>query len=76
MCNVLEAAQVITQFLPPYSPDFNPIEEAFSEVKSALKAMENEMYIVDDLNTIVCAAFATITKQDCIGWIRHAGYCV
>ena len=70
---LLEGTGVIMLYLPPYSPDYNPIEEAFAKVKSTLKAMETEMQHTDDIDMLVCAAFSTITTQDCIGWIRHAG---
>ena len=36
--DLIESTGALVQFLPPYSPDLNPIEEAFSKVKSALKA--------------------------------------
>ena len=71
--DTLNDAEVIVHYLPPYSPDYNPIEEAFSKVKSMLKAMEAEIQFGDDIDTIVLAAFATITKQDCMGWIRDSG---
>ena len=64
---------VIVQYLPPYSPDYNPIEECFSKVTSMLKAMEVEMEYYDDIDTIVLAAFSTISQQDCIGWINDSG---
>jgi transposase len=70
---LVEDTGVILLYLPPYSPDYNPIEEAFAKVKSTLKALETEMQHTDDIEMIVCAAFSTITTQDCIGWIRHAG---
>ena len=34
-----------------------------------MKSMENEMQVTGDVDTIVYAAFATITREDCIGWI-------
>jgi transposase len=49
---------VIVHYLPPYSPDFNPIEEAFAIVKRKL---------------LILSAFATISKEDCAGWIGNAG---
>ena len=70
---VLQDTGAIVHYLPPYSPDYNPIEEAFSKVKLMMKAMEVEMVLIDDIDTIVLAAFATISKQDCMGWIRNAG---
>ena len=71
--DTLHDAGVIAQYLPPYSPDYNPIEECFSKVKSMMKAMEVEMAFCDDIDTIVLAAFSTITQQDCIGWIHDSG---
>ena len=60
----------ITHFLPPYSPDYNPIELAFSKVKYMVKSMEMEMQTIE---TIVLAAFATITVSDCQAWIDNIG---
>ena len=64
---------VITHYLPPYSPDFNPIELAFSKVKYVMKSMEAEMQAINDLETIVLSAFATITPTDCQQWIHSIG---
>ena len=41
----------------PYSPDYNPVEEAFSKVKIVMKCMEVEMQALDDIDTIIYAAF-------------------
>ena len=54
--DVLHDASVIVQYLPPYSPDYNPIEECFSKVKFMLKAMEVEMEFYDDIDTIIPGA--------------------
>ena len=64
---------VITHYLPPYSPDYNPIELAFSKVKYVIKSMEMEMQAIYDIETIVLSAFATITPADCQGWINSIG---
>ncbi len=58
--------------LPAYSPDFNPIEEAFSKVKQFLR--RTGARTDDDLRTATWAAFATITKADATGWFIHCGY--
>ena len=60
----------LVHFLPPYSPDLNPIEECFSKVKSQLKSMETTAE--DDLETHVLAAFSCITPDDCQGWISDS----
>lgn len=58
--------------LPAYSPDFNPIEEAFSKVKQFLRRAEARTD--DDLRAATWAAFATITSADTAGWFTHCGY--
>lgn len=60
---------VLVHFLPPYSPDLNPIEEAFSKVKAELKCCD-ETY---DTEIALLASFNTITDADCKGWISHPG---
>ena len=63
-------AQVLTHYLPPY---YNPIELAFSKVKYSLKAMEAEMQALQDIDTILLAAFSLITPADCCAWINSVG---
>jgi transposase len=58
--------------LPAYSPDFNPIEEAFSKVKQCLRRAEARTD--DDLRAATWAAFATITTANITGWFTHCGY--
>ncbi len=58
--------------LPSYSPDFNPIEHAFSKVKQALR--REQARTDDDLRTATWAAFAAITSTDAAGWFAHCGY--
>lgn len=57
-------------FLPLYSPDLNLIEEAFSKVKTEMRRIEAQFM---DIETALVASFATITEQDCRGWISHSG---
>ena len=64
---MIEEAGAIVHFLPPYSPDFNPIEETFSKVKAEMKNLEQTMVDVSDIETIVLTAFASITPDDCKG---------
>jgi len=58
--------------LPTYSPDFSPIEEAFSKVKRALRRAQARTD--DELRAATWAAFATITPTDAAGWFTHCGY--
>ncbi len=59
-------------YLPAYSPDLNPIEEAFSKVKSFLRSAAPRT--LDDHSTALWAALRTITPHDAAGWVAHAGY--
>ena len=69
-------AGVLLLWLPPYSPDLNPIEEAFSSVKAYLKQHDDILQLISvDPVPIINAAFQQITKQHCNGWISHSGYC-
>ena len=67
---ILRDVGILVLFLPPYSPDYNPIEEAFSYIKHYLKDHESIMDIVSPL-TILSAAFNSITSHQCLGWIEH-----
>lgn len=61
-------------YLPSYSPDLNPIEEAFSAAKSFLKANEEIVSTSKDIEHILLTAFGNVTPRDCIGWYRDSGY--
>ncbi len=61
----------LVHFLPPYSPDYNPIKEAFSKVKGTLKTMDLEADVLEDPESLVLA-FSSITPFDCQQWIDHA----
>ena len=71
----LQSTGPLVQFLPPYSPnDIMPIEELFSKIKGVLKMNEDVLSEEMDIETILLAAFCTITPDDCKNWITHAGY--
>ena len=69
----IEDVGALVYFLPPYSPDFNPIEEAFSKVKTVLRSTEVEMANVTDVELLLLASFTSITPDDCYGWFSHSG---
>ena len=58
--------------LPSYSPDFNPIEHAFSKVKAFLRRARARTE--DALRAATWAALASITLADIAGWFSHGGY--
>jgi transposase len=60
-------------FLPPYSPDFNPIENMWSKLKADLRALKAQTYaaLVDALEQV----FATVSESDILHWFTHSCYC-
>lgn len=69
---MIQEVGAIVHFLPPYSPGFNPIEEAFSKVKATLKLLDQEADMGEDPEDLVLSAFSSVTKEDCQSWIDHA----
>ena len=68
----IEAAGASLLYLPPYSPDFNPIENAFSKLKALLrKAAERT---VDGLWNTIGALLPAFTPQECANFFAAAGY--
>lgn len=59
-------------FLPPYSPDLNPIEKMWSKVKAALRSTEARTQCA--LIEAIAAALARVTPQDAINWFASCGY--
>jgi hypothetical protein len=72
----VEAAGAEVCFLPPYSPDFNPIEPAFRKLKGCLQGClrRAEARTRADLDQAMSAALATITSQNARAWFAHCGY--
>jgi transposase len=59
-------------YLPPYSPDLNPIEEAFSKIKNLLRKAEARSR--EALLEAIGAAISAVTDQDARGFLEHSGY--
>jgi transposase len=60
------------QFLPPYSPDFNPIELAFAKLKAFLRAARPRSY--EQVCTLIAIAVDLFTPDECANSVRHCGY--
>ncbi len=69
---LVEGAGAELLFLPPYSPDFSPIEEAFSKVKALLRkaAARTRGALVEAIGR----ALDAVTAKDARGWFAHCGY--
>jgi transposase len=59
-------------FLPTYSPDLSPIEEAFSKLKAYLRRVGARTH--EALEEAICQALLTVTTEDALGWFGHCGY--
>lgn len=59
-------------YLPPYSPDLNPIEKAWSKLKSFLRKQGARTYRT--LGRAIAKGLEQITSDDALGWFRHCGY--
>jgi transposase len=70
--DLLDRAGIGLLYLPRYSPEFNPIENAWAKVKERLKAKAART--LEALEAELKPALDTITAKDARGWIRHAGY--
>lgn len=68
----IEGVGARLEYLPPYSPDFNPIEPMWSKVKQGLKSQEPRN--ARQLLKAASAAFTAVTVTDCQGFFLHAGY--
>ena len=73
MKHVYESGSII-RYLPPRSPDLNPIEEVFAKVKHYLRQNDVVLQSVADPTPLIWKAFAQITLLDCQGFMHHAGY--
>ncbi len=69
---LIESARAVLRFLPPYSPDLNPIEKMWSKVKASLRSAKARTQ--DELCEAIGAALRTVTLQDAGGWFQSCGY--
>ena len=68
----IEAAGAGLLYLPPYSPDFNPIEQAFAKLKAALRTAAERS--LDGLWAAIGRIIDTFTPAECINYFAAAGY--
>lgn len=69
---LIEDAGAQVLYLPPYSPDFNPIEEAFSKIKNLLRKAGARVREV--LVEAIGQALSEVTKEDARAFFEHCGY--
>ena len=59
-------------YLPPYSPDFNPVELAFAKLKSLLRTAAART--IEKLEQTIAGLIDTFTQTECMNYFRHCGY--
>lgn len=69
---MIEDAGCRLLFLPPYSPDYNPIENMWAKIKECLRSIGARE--LEALYEALATAFSAVTPQDCFGFFRHCGY--
>jgi len=70
VCAAIEAVGAQLRFLPPYSPDFNPIEQVFVKLKAFLRAARPRSF--DEVTTLMAIALGLFTATECANYIRPA----
>ena len=71
---LIEQAGAEVRFLPPYSPDFNPIEKMWSKVKALLRGAKARTD--EALLSAIGSALSRVTAQDAEGWFVSCGYSI
>ena len=69
---VLDESEINDLYLPPYSPDLNPIEKMWSKLKAYLR--KEKVRIASELPPAIERAFSTVRASDCLGWFRSCNY--
>lgn len=69
---LIESVGAEVWYLPPYSPDFNPIEEMWSKIKQALRSLAARTF--EGLMAAIGIALKQVSLQDLAGWFNHCGY--
>jgi transposase len=68
----IEQVGAFLRFLPPYSPDFNPIEQAFAKLKAFLRAVRPRTF--EHVCELMAAALGLFMPDECANYVRHCGY--
>lgn len=69
---LLDSSGIRYIYLPPYSPDLNPIEKLWSKVKAFLRKFKART--LDTLPDAIQHAFQNVSSSNCSGWFRSCGY--
>jgi transposase len=68
----IEATGASLKFLPPYSPDFSPIENMWSKIKTVLRTLAPRT--LKEFKKAIKVAFQSVSKNDLVAWFKYCGY--
>jgi transposase len=69
---LIESTGARLLYLPPYSPDFNPIEQAWSKIKQLLRSAKARS--LEALESAIAEALAAVSAENASAWFAHCGY--
>ncbi len=69
---LIKSAQAELRYLPPYSPDLNPIEKMWSKIKAILRKLKARTE--DSLFEALGQALSSVSRSDAVGWFKSCGY--
>ncbi|MEG1426396.1 MAG: transposase [Oscillospiraceae bacterium] len=72
VCDVLQECGITVSYLPPYSPDFNPIELMWAYIKNILKRLKARSS--DNLISSIDEVLSLVTSDLITAWFDHCGY--
>ena len=72
--DLVASAGILTIYLPPYSPDYNPIEKVFSYIKYYLKNHDEIIQSTNNFKHVLSSAFDSIDSEQCNAYISNCGY--
>lgn len=73
VCEAIEERGAVVMYLPPYSPEFNPIEQVFSKIKTLLRAAGART--IEALHSAIGKLIDNFTPAECRNYFQHCGYC-
>ena len=71
---LIESSGAKVVFIPPYSPDLNPLEPVFGKVKTILKEDDRIFQTSNTPRVLLAMAFTMVIQEDCLNFSRHCGY--
>lgn len=63
---VIDELKINVIYLPPYSPDFNPVDNMWSKIKAILQNLK--VRVLSELSSAIELAFSLVSHSDCLGW--------